>query len=251
MTGFAPMPFGSATSPVAETPGCAAVETSGTRPRGPTVQLEGEEKVGQLAVAVGLVGVVRRLGVALEHRLVTSVVGDRGHRHHARLGPQQCRQQQAGQREVAEVVRAELQLVALLGLAVLRRRHHPGVVDQQVERTLEPGHEGVDRRSARRGRAPRPWPCPSTAGRLAARLGVAAGQDDLGAVVGQRLAVWKPMPELAPVTTARVPARSGRSSGVKPAGRVRRSCFSSDCGLVAASVGVWVGSTDRSVPGGS
>ncbi len=31
-------------------------------------------------------------------------------------------------------------------------------------------------------------------------------------------AVWKPMPELAPVTTARVPVRSGRSSAVKPAG---------------------------------
>ena len=41
-------------------------------------------------------------------------------------------EQQAGQREVAEVVHAELALEALRGLAV-GRRHDAGVVDQQVQ----------------------------------------------------------------------------------------------------------------------
>ena len=52
------------------------------------------------------------------------------------------RQQQAGQREVAEVVGAELQLEAVGGAA--RDRHHAGVVDQDVEVALqlvgEPAH---------------------------------------------------------------------------------------------------------------
>ena len=41
-------------------------------------------------------------------------------------------EQQAGEREVAEVVGAELELEAVGGLAA-RRHHHPGVVDQQVD----------------------------------------------------------------------------------------------------------------------
>ena len=45
--------------------------------------------------------------------------------------------QQAGQREVAEVVRAELQLETVGGLAPSGRGHHPGVVDEPVERPLE------------------------------------------------------------------------------------------------------------------
>ena len=41
-------------------------------------------------------------------------------------------QQQTGEGEVAQVVGAELQLEAVLGVA-LRRVHHAGVVDQQVD----------------------------------------------------------------------------------------------------------------------
>ena len=41
-------------------------------------------------------------------------------------------QQQAGEGEVAQVVGAELHLEAVLGER-LRRVHHPGVVDQQVD----------------------------------------------------------------------------------------------------------------------
>ena len=39
-----------------------------------------------------------------------------------------------GQCEVTEMVRAELQFEPVLGGLPLRRRHHTGVVDQQVNR---------------------------------------------------------------------------------------------------------------------
>ena len=47
------------------------------------------------------------------------------------MRPMSC----AGEREVAEVVRAELQLEAVAG-ELARRRHDAGVVDQQVERVV-------------------------------------------------------------------------------------------------------------------
>ena len=52
-------------------------------------------------------------------------------------------QQQVGQREVAEVVRAELHLEAVLG-ALLGDGHHAGVVDEDVEVALPRVGEGVD-----------------------------------------------------------------------------------------------------------
>ena len=183
------MPSGEVTRLVAETPGWRGGhdELAG-RGLGAAVQLEGEEQVGQLAVAVVLVGVVRRLRVALEHGLVAPVVGDRGDRDHAgRRAWSSAGQQQPGEREVAEVVGAELELVAVLGLAVLRRRHHAGVVDQQVERALEPVGEGVAPSSARPGRAPRRTVAPGISlATSRAGVGVAAGQHDLGAVLGER-----------------------------------------------------------------
>ena len=50
----------------------------------------------------------------------------------ARLG-EETGQQPAGEREVTEMVGAELHLEAVGGLA-LRQRHDPGVVDQDVDR---------------------------------------------------------------------------------------------------------------------
>jgi hypothetical protein len=47
-------------------------------------------------------------------------------------GPAQGRQQQPGQREVAQVVGPELELEALLGQRP-RRHHHARVVDQHVD----------------------------------------------------------------------------------------------------------------------
>ena len=51
-----------------------------------------------------------------------------------------------GQREVTEVVGGEVQLVAAGGEGALGDRHHPGVVDEDVERSVpavdERGHRG-------------------------------------------------------------------------------------------------------------
>jgi hypothetical protein len=55
------------------------------------------------------------------------------------------REQAEGEAEVPEVVRGELQLVALRAQAPLRHGHHPGVVDQQVQRAGDRGDELVDR----------------------------------------------------------------------------------------------------------
>ena len=61
-------------------------------------------------------------------------VADAADRDHARaLDGQQVVQQQTRQREVAEVVGAELQLEAVFGGLPRRRVHHAGVVDQQVD----------------------------------------------------------------------------------------------------------------------
>ena len=57
----------------------------------------------------------------------------RAHRDDAgSLGRHQPVQEQPGQREVAQMVRRHLQLDAVVGLAV-RRAHHAGVVDEEVE----------------------------------------------------------------------------------------------------------------------
>jgi hypothetical protein len=60
--------------------------------------------------------------------LLTVTTPGRGRR------PQQ-REQMTGQREVTEMVRAELQFEPVLGGLPLRRRHHTGVVDQHVDRS--------------------------------------------------------------------------------------------------------------------
>ena len=114
--------------------------------RGAPLQLEREEQVGQLGAAVGDVGVVALRRVALEHLAVAGVVGDRRHRRDpGRRCLEQVRHQQPGEGEVAEVVGAELQLEAVVGLASPRRGHHAGVVDEEVEGALEPLGQGVHR----------------------------------------------------------------------------------------------------------
>ena len=98
------------------------------------MQLAREEEVGELGPTVGELRVVPLRGVALEHGALTAVVRDRGHgRDPRRRRRQQVRHEQPGEREVPEVVRAELQLEAVLRRAV-RRGHQPGVVDQHVDR---------------------------------------------------------------------------------------------------------------------
>ena len=116
----------------------------------PPLQFVGEQQVGELGLAVGADPAVAGLPLQVVEAdsarakrwptLLTVTI-----REPAR--GQQAVEQQPGEREVAEVVGAELQLEAVLGRR-LRREHHAGVVDQQVD--------GVVRRTAaaRRPRGP-------------------------------------------------------------------------------------------------
>jgi hypothetical protein len=131
----------------------------------------------------------------------------------------QASEQQAGEREVAEVVGAELQLEAVGGLAV-RRGHDAGIVDQQVEAlvraTSRERSHGIERAEVerldveRRGRR-----ALADRSRGALALGrVAAGEHDVRAGASERAASM-PMPLLAPVITAMRPCWSGTSNGAR------------------------------------
>jgi len=110
--------------------------------------LQAEHRVGHLGLLVGLAGrvVLRELQVVEVD--VARLVLDRADGHDARGGGSPERvEQQAGQREVPEVVRAELQLEPIGGLAG-RGHHDPRVVDQQVKRrgpAAEVARERADR----------------------------------------------------------------------------------------------------------
>jgi hypothetical protein len=95
------------------------------------LQLVGEHQVGELGLAVGGGATVRALPLqVVEVDGGPDAVTGAADRHHpgARDG-QEPLQQQAGEREVAEVVGAELELEAVGG-GLLRGVHHAGVVDQ-------------------------------------------------------------------------------------------------------------------------
>ncbi len=101
----------------------------GARRLGAPAQLEGEEHVGELALRVG-----RPLSIAaLSHQVVPvhapDAVHEAGDGDHtiADRGPGQRRE-----REVTEVIDAELHLEPVLGLAP-GDRHHARVVDQDVD----------------------------------------------------------------------------------------------------------------------
>jgi hypothetical protein len=126
---------------------------------------------------------------AAQGRYRRAAMGDAADLDDARRprGPEQW-QQPAGQGEVAEVVGAELQLEAIRGGVPAGRRHHPGIVHQQVEAAMLGRHplgEGRDRGEAgeiefgeadiglRHLR-------PDARDRGGAAVRVAAGKDDLG-----------------------------------------------------------------------
>ena len=134
----------------------------------------------------------------------------RRHRHHpvGDLG-----QQQVGQREVAEVVGADLAFEAVDGLRV-RHGHDAGVVDQHVDPVDSVG-EGAHRRQVLqveladldvaghgRRRPRRPWSVLRTA-----RIVLAPTR-------ASSRAVTSPRPLLAPVTITVRPAKEGRSAAV-------------------------------------
>ena len=121
-------------------------------------------------------------------------------------------EQQVGEREVAEVVGAELQLEAVGG-TLERRDHDAGVVDEQVElavpRAGELAHGGearevelanLDVAGHLRGGGLAPCRVSRTASTTAAPAPALA------------LAAARPMPLLAPVTMAVRPVMSGRKA---------------------------------------
>ena len=98
------------------------------------LQLVCKVEIGNLAVAIGFPGGIFALfpGQVVKINIPTSM-GGAADVDDAAAGcvPEQIKEQ-AGQGEVPEVVGAELQLKAVGGLAI-RRNHHPGVVDQQIQ----------------------------------------------------------------------------------------------------------------------
>lgn len=102
----------------------------------PPRELGAEEHVGQLALLVRPPRVVRPLRVEVVEVDATGGVRQRREGDDAGgRGLDEPGQQQAGEEEVAEVVDAELQLEAVLGLHA-RAGHDAGVVDEQVDAGL-------------------------------------------------------------------------------------------------------------------
>jgi hypothetical protein len=102
--------------------------------REPALQFVGEQQVGELGLPVGADPAV----AAFPLQVIEVNVGADAVAHAAdgddpgtRDGQEPIKQQ-AGEREVTEMVGAELQLEAVLG-GRLRRPHHARVVDQQVD----------------------------------------------------------------------------------------------------------------------
>src|SRR4029453_4603781 len=112
----------------------AGAEGAGARGAQAAVQLQGEQRVGQLGLVVGLPRAVAALALQVIQSDGAHAVVEAADRHHpAERAGQQGRQQPSGEREVSQVVGAQLQLEALGGCLALGHGHHPGVVDQQVQ----------------------------------------------------------------------------------------------------------------------
>ena len=97
----------------------------------PGIELKSEHHVGQLALAVGAVALISLLPGQIIPADPAEILGSRGHGHHPSATAQQW-QQLLGEGHVPQVVHGELQFMALLALSV-GRRHHPGVVEQQIQ----------------------------------------------------------------------------------------------------------------------
>ena len=108
-------------------------------PRAAALQLEREQQARQLGLAVRRHRHITaaRLQIVEIHR--TLACSDAGQRHDARIASlAQQRQQPGREREVAQMVRAQLQLETVGGFPALRRRHHRRIVDQHVQAAMRP-----------------------------------------------------------------------------------------------------------------
>ncbi|CAL2069196.1 hypothetical protein GPN2_20966 [Streptomyces murinus] len=168
----------------------------------PALQLVREHQVGQLGLTIGADPAVRPLPLqVVEVDRGPDTVAGAADRHHARAGHRQHQvQQQPGEREVAEVVGAELQLEAVPG-GLLRGVHHAGVVDQQVEaveagpQRRRRGPDGVERGQVQRLHGH----VAGHAGRsLLALLDVAHGEHHGSPALGERLGGLVPQSGVGP-----------------------------------------------------
>ena len=151
-----------------------------------------EEHVRGLGLAIGqprIVGSEGEVEIVEDHRREHVAAGADGDDPGAAVGGQGVVEAE-GQGEVTEVVGRELELPALARV-LLRRRHDAGVVDEDVQRAVPPGHERGDRRpigelERRHVDVAVPGGGRDAGGDPPAGLHVPHGQGDPGAGAGQR-----------------------------------------------------------------
>src|SRR5699024_3713101 len=129
--------------------------------------------------ARGPVGAALPVGVVEVDR--ADAVGEGGDGDHA---AHDLRQQQVGQREVAEVVGAELELEPV-GRAPQRRDHQPGVVDQQVDGAVDATGEEAHGGEVGEVEAAHLGLAGHGGGGVGPLAHIAHGQDDARAVLGE------------------------------------------------------------------
>jgi hypothetical protein len=98
----------------------------------PPVELECEKQVGELGLRVGSPARVATLTLQVVEPHLPTFVAVAADGHNPGVGPFKEWQQEASQREMAEMVGPELKLKAVGRLSV-GCRHHAGVVDEQID----------------------------------------------------------------------------------------------------------------------
>ena len=99
----------------------------------PCLQLQREHHIGQLALAVGAIALIALFPVGIFPLDLSEVLGTRRDGYHAGVRTVLHQgQERLGEGLVPKVIHPELKLMALNGGAA-RRRHHPGIVNEQVE----------------------------------------------------------------------------------------------------------------------
>ena len=176
---------------------------------GPALKLAGEDQHRELALLVGGPGIVAPLALKVVEGDPPLLMGEAGERDDPRLVPgcEQGRQQARRQREMAEVVGAELLLEPVAGDAPGRKGHDARIVDEDVERraAISSAKRATEARSARSSGTTR-TSAPGTAAVI--RASAASAFARLRAARMTRAprdaspsAVSKPSPPDAPVTT--------------------------------------------------
>ena len=188
------------------------------------LELEREQQVGELAVAVRLAGVVRpRMPVQIVEVDLSACVGVRGDRDDP---AGDVRQQQIGQDEVTEMVRADLALEAIGG-SPFRDQHDPGVVDEDVDGAGPRGREGSNRCQVLEVQRPDLGIAGIVAAMRSPLAGSRTARTTFAPAAASARALASPMPLEAPVTTTTRPVRSGSAveSSLSFAMVRLRSCY--------------------------